>query len=299
VGQRVFTNGTTVRFQATCLQAVLLLHTCIEYYNDLLCSVAFNRVHEYKNPVTANVIPIQQPSFQYPSGTLCVSGSNATPTIITGGAGGVFSATPTGLVFANTGTGEINAAASALGTYTIKYITGGTCVYASTAKITITDAPDARFVYNGPFCPQQLTVLPDFSPGANAGIFTSAPGGLLFTSNSTGEIDLQKSTPGTYTLTNTIAASGTCAAAVATGTLVILPQPFVNAGVDQNICAGTSVSLNGSVSGSASKLTWSGGAGTFTDASQMATQYIPATGETIVKLYATTDDPSGPCIAGG
>jgi hypothetical protein len=29
----------------------------------------------------------------------------------------------------------------------------------------------------------------------------------------------------------------------------------------------------------------------------MATQYIPATGETIVKLYATTDDPSGPCIA--
>jgi hypothetical protein len=229
-GQQVFTNGMTVLFQATCLQRHLfhtpVLNITTTYYVQLIQSGCTSA----RTAVIANVIPIQQPSFQYQSGTLCVSGSNATPTII-GGAGGVFSATPTGLVFANTGTGEINAAASALGTYTIKYITGGTCVYGSTVKITITDAPDARFVYNGPFCPQQLTVLPDFSPGANAGIFTSAPGGLLFTSNSTGEIDLQKSTPGTYTLTNTIAASGSCAAAVATGTLVILPQPFVNTGL--------------------------------------------------------------------
>jgi gliding motility-associated-like protein len=269
-----------------------VLNTTTAYYvqvNQSGCTSA-------RTVATANVIPIQQPSFHYPSGTLCVSGSNATPTI-TGGPGGVFSATPTGLVFANTGTGEINATASALGTYTINYITGGTCVYSSTAKITITNAPDARFVYSGPVCPQQLTALPDFSPGANAGVFTAVPGGLLFRSNSTGDIDLQKSTPGTYTLTNTIAASGSCAAAVAAGTLTILPQPFVSAGVDQNICAGTPVSLNGSVSGSASAVNWSGGAGSFTNASQTSAQYVPAAGETIVKLYATTDDPSGPCIA--
>ncbi|MES2370982.1 MAG: gliding motility-associated C-terminal domain-containing protein [Bacteroidota bacterium] len=249
-----------------------------------------------RTAVTANVIPIQLPAFHYPSGTLCVSGSNATP-IITGGSGGIFSAAPTGLVFANTGTGEINAAASALGAYTITYVTGGACVYNSTAKIVITNAPNASFSYNGPYCPQQLTTLPDFPSGANAGVFTASAGGLIFKSNSTGEIDLQKSTPGVYALTNTIAASGGCVAAIATGSLTILPQPGVNAGIDQNICAGTTVSLNGSISGSASKLNWSGGTGIFTDAAQAATQYTPAAGESIVKLYATTDDPAGPCVA--
>jgi gliding motility-associated-like protein len=248
-----------------------------------------------RTAVTANVIPIQQPAFQYPSGTLCVSGSNATPAI-TGGAGGVFSATPAGLVFANTGTGEVNAAASVLGTYTITYVTGGTCVYSSTAKLTITNAPDAGFVYNGPYCPQQLSVLPDFLPGANAGVFT-ASAGLIFKSSSTGEIDLQKSVPGVYSLTNTIAASGTCAAAVATGSVTIFPAPAVNAGADQNICAGNTVALNATISGSASKVNWSGGAGIFSDASIAATSYLAAAGETTVKLYATTDDPTGPCVA--
>ncbi len=249
-----------------------------------------------RTAVTATVIPIQQPAFNYSSGTFCISGTNPTPTI-SGGAGGSFSATPAGLVFANTTTGTINLAASALGTYTIQYITGGQCVYSSSAKLTITNTPNAAFVYNGPYCPQQPSALPDFTAGASAGLFSSASAGLVFISTSTGEIDLQKSTPGTYNITNNIAAAGGCAAATAVNPVTIVNKPVASAGADITICAGTTASLTGAVSGTATNGSWSAANGTFTNAALLATQYKPADGETFVKLYLTTDDPAGPCIA--
>ncbi|MES2006250.1 MAG: gliding motility-associated C-terminal domain-containing protein [Bacteroidota bacterium] len=249
-----------------------------------------------RTAVTATVIPILQPAFNYSSGTFCVTGSNPTPVILRG-AGGVFSASPAGLVFVNTATGEINLTASALGTYTIQYVTGGQCTYSSSAKVTITNSPNAAFVYSGPYCPQQLSALPDFSSGASAGLFSAGSSGLVFMSTSTGEIDLQKSTPGNYAVTNNIVAAGGCAAATASNTVTILDKPVAVAGANQTICAGIQVSLNGMVSGTASSGTWSGGSGSFTDASQLITQYKPGIGESVVKLYLTSNDPSGPCTA--
>jgi hypothetical protein len=48
-----------------------------------------------------------------------------------------------------------------------------------------------------------------FSGGAVAGTFAHTAG-LVFANVNTGEIDLSASTPGTYTVTNTIAATGGC-----------------------------------------------------------------------------------------
>src|SRR5678816_4834229 len=68
----------------------------------------------------------------------------------------------------------------------------------------------ATFSYAGsPYCQNSTNPLPAFSGGAVAGTFSSTPG-LVFANVNTGEIDLSASTPGTYTVTNTIAATGGC-----------------------------------------------------------------------------------------
>jgi gliding motility-associated-like protein len=280
-----------------------LLHTGTAYLTPVLNNTTVHYVQtslagctSARASVTTTVLPIQQPAFNYPSGTFCVSGSNVTPVIINEN-GGIFSATPAGLIFVNTSTGEIDIAASALGTYTIQFITGGPCIYSSSAQVTITNSPNASFIYSGPYCPQQLTAQPIFSSGASAGIFTTPSAGLVFMSTSTGEINLQKSTPGTYTITNNIAASAGCAATAAVSTVTILPLPSAKAGTNQTVCAGSTITLNGSIGGTATTGRWSGGTGSFTDASQLTTQYKPADGESMVKLYLTTDDPPGQCIA--
>ncbi|MBV9989349.1 MAG: gliding motility-associated C-terminal domain-containing protein, partial [Chitinophagaceae bacterium] len=247
-----------------------------------------------RTAVTVTVIPKLNPAFQYPSGTFCISGSNPTPSV-SGGLSGSFSAAPSGLVFVSNSTGQINVAASTPGTYTVTFTTGGACVYSSSSKITITTAPNSAFSYNGPFCQQQPSVLPDFPTGASAGIFSASPAGLVFISSSTGEIDLSKTAPGTYSVNNNIAASSGCAAANASGTVIIHPAAIVYAGPNQVVCAGVTVQLAGSFSGSATKASWSGGGGSFSNANSVTSQYTPAAGEKIVTLYLSTDDPAGPC----
>jgi hypothetical protein len=75
----------------------------------------------------------------------------------------------------------------------------------------------------------------------------------------------------------------------------------VNASVDQTVCAGTAVSLSGSIGGSASAGAWSGGGGTFVpNANTPNCFYLPSASEVAtgsVALTLTTNDPSGPCPA--
>ena len=52
--------------------------------------------------------------------------------------------------------------------------------------------------------------MPTFSGGGVAGTFSSTAG-LVFVSTATGQVNLAASTPGSYTVTNTIAAAGGCA----------------------------------------------------------------------------------------
>ncbi|MFN2380138.1 MAG: hypothetical protein ABR519_08010, partial [Bacteroidales bacterium] len=72
-----------------------------------------------------------------------------------------------------------------------------------------------------PYCPNGSNPLPQFSGGGVAGIFSSTAG-LVFVSTSTGEVDLTASTPGTYTVTNTIAATGSCSEVSATAPVEII-----------------------------------------------------------------------------
>ena len=74
-----------------------------------------------------------------------------------------------------------------------------------------------------------------------AGTFSSTAG-LVFVSASTGQINLATSTPGTYTVTNTIAASAGCAVVTATASVTITKLPgmatFSYAGIPILLLAG-------------------------------------------------------------
>lgn len=97
----------------------------------------------------------------------------------------------------------------------------GTPLTSDAALLTVTALPVATFSYTGsPYCPTATDPLPLFSGGGVAGTFSSTAG-LIFISTSTGEVDLSASTPGSYIVTNTIAASGGCGIVAATSPLTI------------------------------------------------------------------------------
>src|SRR5204863_505090 len=82
--------------------------------------------------------------------------------------------------------------------------------------------------------------------------------------------------------------------------ITITPAALVNAGPPQTMCASSPVvTLAGTFGGSASSVSWSGGAGSFNPNNTTTNAvYTPSAGEITagtVTLTLTTDDPSGPC----
>ena len=172
-------------------------------------------------PVTVTVNPATTATFAYTGSTYCQSGPAPTPTV-TGTAGGAFSA-PAGLSLSAT-TGAVNPAASTPGTYTVTYSVGGSCPSSAMAPVTITAAPVVTFAYaNAAYCASGSNPTAVVPATSTAGTFSSTTG--LSINATTGAIALASSTPGTYTVANTVAASGGCAAATATTTVTINARP--------------------------------------------------------------------------
>jgi hypothetical protein len=127
---------------------------------------------------------------------------------------------------------------------------------AYTSTITITPLPVATFSYTGsPYCQNAGSASPTFASGAYAETFSSTSGLSLNTSS--GVVDLAASTPGNYTITNTIAAANGCPAVIATANITVTPLPVATFSY-----TGTPYCQN---AGSASPTFTGGGvAGTFT-----------------------------------
>ncbi len=177
-------------------------------------------------------------SFSYPTNTICILSGNPVPAVTE--TPGTFSADPAGVVFVDAATGEIDVTLSTPGTYNISYVRGGGCPDTVTVSITLTDSPDAEFSYSSSaFCVNAADPSPVFVAGANAGTFSSTAG-LVINAN-TGVIDVSESTPGSYTVTNDIAAVGSCPSAMHTTTVDIngLPSVALALPVD-TVCTGSS-----------------------------------------------------------
>lgn len=222
--------------------------------------------------VTVN--PVNDASYSYSSNTLCLGGANETPTI---NGTGTFTATPAGLVFADASTGEIDMANSTANTYDITFTTTGACGESETQAVTLTTSPDATFSYSASeFCAETGTELPTFPSGASAGTFSATPSGLSINTNS-GEITLNSSSANTYTVTNTIAASGSCPQTSETFTVTINALPTVDGGADQNVCEGTQVTLTAT---GADTYSWTGGI-------SQGTAFTPSVGTTTYTVTGT------------
>jgi PKD repeat protein/subtilisin-like proprotein convertase family protein len=160
---------------------------------------------------TASITVTAAPSatISYTGSPYCSTGGTASVTQA-GTAGGSYSSTA-GLSI-NAGTGEVNLGASTAGTYTVTYTivaAGGCALFQTTASITVTAAPSATINYGAqPRCQIDGTISVNLT-GTGGGTYSAGAG--LSLNTSTGAVDLAASTPGTYTVTYTIAAAGGCA----------------------------------------------------------------------------------------
>ncbi|MES2287204.1 MAG: PKD domain-containing protein [Bacteroidota bacterium] len=105
---------------------------------------------------------------------------------------------------------------------------------------------------------------------------------------------------GTVTLTYTTDdPPGACTAVNDQMLITINQLPTANAGSTQSLCPGIGITLSGSIGGTATGGTWSGGTGTYSpNNTTLNAIYSPSVAEYAadsVKLTLTTNDPAGPC----
>ncbi len=149
----------------------------------------------------------EDPSFNYSNTSFCQGSSPVTPTI-TGDAGGTFSANPfSGLTFSTT-SGQIVPGDSDVGSYWIKYTTGGSCPEADSVQISITASDNTNFGYaDTAFCLGDGTATISMTP-VSGGTYTSSPIFGIQINSSTGEIDHSTGVAGSYDITYTT--TGAC-----------------------------------------------------------------------------------------
>lgn len=109
-----------------------------------------------------------------------------------------------------------------------------------------------------------------------------------------------EATAGTVTLTYTPDdTTGSCVGVSDQMIITINHLPTANAGSGQYVCSGSNITLSGSIGGSATSATWSGGTGTYSpDNTALNAVYTPSSAEYAadsVILTLTTNDPAGPC----
>lgn len=218
--------------------------------------------------------------------------SNNNPVLLTGGspAGGVYTGT-------NVTNGVFNpAGGSKLITYTINYTTG--CSRSASKTFTVNTAPVVALSSQGIVCNTAPAYL--LSGGAPTGGVYS---GVGVTNNI---LDPAVAGPGTFPITYTYTAANGCSASASNSVMILDCGgcdifPTANAGADKTSCAGASVSITGSIGGSASTLTWTNGTGTYSPSNTSATiTYTPSAAEIsagFAQLILVTDDPdgTGPC----
>ncbi len=134
-----------------------------------------------------------------------------------------------GTINSGQGTASVSVTFTTAGAQSISvnYTNGAGCTAVSPTKhnVTVNPLPIATFSYtNGSYCANDFDPLPAMGTGAVKGTFSSTTG-LIFISTTTGKVDLSASTPGTYTITNTVAAAKGCNAVSETAEITINGVP--------------------------------------------------------------------------
>ena len=154
-----------------------------------------------------------------------------------------------------------NPTAVGSGTYYIRSTASG-CSDIEPVVVVISTTPVSTFNYSGsPFCSTASNPIPTYSGGGVAGIFSSSTG-LVFVNSNTGEIDLAASTPGTYSIVNTISPTGGCPVSSTSRSITITASPNATFSYEGNSFCQSINAIN-----PAPVYTSGGAAGTFTSSS--------------------------------
>ena len=150
------------------------------------------------NQSTSTLLTLSEASsINYTQTSYCPDELDPTPTIV-GTPGGVFSASPSGLVI-NSTTGVIDLSTSVDGqTYTITYTYGGSNTTTDVLTIVAADDPSFSYGTNVNYCQNDIDPTPTIT-GLSGGTFSSATG--LSINSATGVIDLSASVPNSYNVT--------------------------------------------------------------------------------------------------
>ncbi len=176
------------------------------------------------NPTPQNLV------FSY-NPTCINAASNPLPTLTPNfTTGGVFSSST---LTVNSLTGEITLSSATIGTHQVTYtslnnIANCTQGGSYTASITINSGVAAvvTFDYDNSYCSSATNATPTTTVGFTTGGTFSSTAGLIVNST-TGEINIAQSTPGTYTITYTVATnSATCTIGGSFSDTIIIAAPI-------------------------------------------------------------------------
>ena len=195
--------------------------------------------------LTINAITTANTTISYTPNTICSNGPNPNLNTTAGfTVGGIFSATPAGLII-NSTTGALNIAASSIGNYTITYATvANGCIAAGSSNTTLSIGNNNVAVTNFNYLPNTVCnnatnpIINTVSGFTTGGTFSATPVGLIINAT-TGAINVGASTPGVYTINYTIAASGCNNAGNSNTTFTINPIATFNTTFNyspNNIC---------------------------------------------------------------
>ena len=183
------------------------------------------------------------------------SSCNGSPVSLNGSFGGSASS----VTWTTSGTGTFGSTTAAVTTYTpgaADIIAGtvtltlttndppGTCgAVADNLTVTVSGIPNSTFGYaSSSYCQTGSDPTPVFSSGASGGTFSSTAG--LVINATTGEIDLSASAGGTYMITNTIPANGSCPPSSSTFSITIIASPGTPVvSANSPVCEGSALTL--------------------------------------------------------
>lgn len=183
-------------------------------------------------------------------------------------------------------------------TYTVTG-TSLTCTSTAVSTVTISPAPVSNAGPDILICTGNAGNLGSAGTAGNTYLWSPA-GGLSGTTVSNPTVTLTNPGPGVLTSGYTVTTTNTASGCTSTDAVVVTIDPVqtANAGSAQSLCFGSSVVLAGSVGGSATGGTWSGGTGTFSpNANTLNAAYTPSAADTVggsVTLTLTSTG-SGSC----
>ncbi len=261
-----YLNGTS--FSTGQTAQVSLPGTYTATYTDI------NGCLSGSNSALVQTLPSDNASFTYPTNTVCVGSSNISPNAQSTG---MYSSNASGLIFISSTSGEIDMTNSVEGNYLVTFQTNGTCPTSSTQSFAITSNPDASFGYtSATFCQNSSNQQIQLETNASIGIFSSNSGGLNL-STSTGEITLNQSNLGIYTIYNTILSSGSCPEVI-DSFVVEIQGPDINFPDQGVFCPSDNLT----------PLTASPSGGTYTGTSIQNNDFNPSLGSSLI-TYIVTD----------